>query len=293
MLTRRTLIKLQTGVLLAGICLHSTTVAAAQSNASIAKQHLERALSYSAVKDPRAEEEYKQAIAARGGVYPEAWEEFSYYLARALRFEEAAAAWRKYFKQRKTKTKVSSTDLERLKLLDRGALLRSRYDAQQTMSLEEMLELTQLMNRFGSTIAAVPYAERTAELYPQSGEALIALARLIGSEQQERALDLLNRGISFEPNNASFYVARGSYFFYVQRNPRLAEADFRKAIELSNGKNASAWAGLGDSLSFLGRREEAIAAYRHYLSIRPKSAAHNDGEIRKSIELLENNSSKP
>lgn len=290
MLTKQTLTKLQTGILLVGFCLHSVTVTA-QSNASSAKQHLERALSYSAAKDPRAEEEYKQAIAARGGVYPEAWEAFSTYLAYALRFEEAAAAWRKYLKQ--TKTKVSSIELERRKRLDRGALLRSRYEDRRSMSLEEMLELTKLVDRFGSTQDAVPYAERAAELYPQSGEALIALAKLIQNEQRDRALDLLNRGISFEPNNPSFYVARGSYFFWVHGNPRAAEADFRKAIELSRGTNASAWAGLGDSLARIGRRDEAIAAYRHYLSIRPKSAAHYDGEIRKSIELLENNSSKP
>src|SRR5688572_23401509 len=146
MLTKRTLIKLQTGILLVGFCLHSLMVTA-QSNASRAKQHLERALSYSAAKDPRAEDEYKQAIAARGGAYPEAWEAFSTYLAYALRFEEAAAACRKYLKQ--TKTKVSSTELERLKRLDRGALLRSRYDDRQSMSLEEMLELTTLVDRFG------------------------------------------------------------------------------------------------------------------------------------------------
>jgi tetratricopeptide (TPR) repeat protein len=290
MLTKRTLTKLQTGILLVGFCLHSVTVTA-QSNASSAKQHLERALSYSAAKDPRAEEEYKQAIAARGGVYPEAWEAFSTYLAYALRFEEAAAAWRKYLKQ--TKTKVSSIELERRKRLDRGALLRSRYDDRQSMSLEEMLELTKLVDGFGSTQDAVPYAERAAELYPQSGEALIALAKLIKNEQRDRALDLLNRAISFEPNNPSFYVARGGYFFWVQGNPRTAEADFRKAIELSRGTNASAWAGLGDSLARIGRRDEALAAYRHYLSIRPKSAAHYDGEIRKSIELLENNTLKP
>ena len=290
MLTKPTLTKLQTGILLLGFCLPFVTLKA-QQDPSRAKEYLESALSYSAAKDPRAEEEYKRAIAARGGVYPEAWDAFSTYLAYQLRFEEAAAAFRKYLKQ--TKTKVSSTDKERLTHLDRGALLRSRYDDRQSMSVDEMLELTKLMERFGSTKHAVPYAERAAELYPQSGEALIVLAKLIQNEQTDKALDLFNRGISFEPNNSSFYVARGSYFFWVQGNPRTAEADFRKAIGLSRGTNASAWAGLGDSLARIGRTDEAIAAYRHYLSIRPKSAAHYDGEIRKSIELLENSSSKP
>lgn len=290
MLIKRTLTQLQTGIFLVGFCLHSVT-ATAQSDAASAKKHLERASSYSAAKDPRAEEEYKQAIAARGGEYPEAWQAFSNHLAYALRFKEAAAAWRKYLKQ--TKTKVSSRELKHVKRLDRGALLRSRHDDGQSLSLEEMLELTKLVDGFASTQDAVPYAESTAELYPQSGEALVALAELIKNEQRDRALDLLNRAISFEPNNPSFYVGRGSYFFWVQGNPRTAEADFRKAIELSKGTNASAWAGLGDSLARIGRRDEAIAAYRHYLSIRPKNAAHYDGEIRKSIELLESNSSKP
>lgn len=289
MLNRRTLTKLQTGILLVGFCLHSVSLKA-QSNGSSAQQHLERARSYTAAKDSRADEEYKQAIAARRGIYPEAWEAFSSHFAYSLKFQEAAAAWRKYLKQ--TKRNVSSTQLEHLKRLDRGAVLRSRYDERQPMSLADMLELTKLVEGFGSTQAAIPDAERAAELYPQSGEALITLANLIRNQQTDRSLDLLNRAISFELNNASFYVARGKYFFWVQGNPRTAEADFRKAIELSR-TNASAWSGLGDSLARLGRRDEAIAAYRHYLSIRPKREAHYDGEIRKSIELLENNSLKP
>ena len=290
MLIKQRLTKLPTGILLVGFCLHSVTLAA-QSNASSAKQHLERARSYSAAKDPRAEEEFKQAIAARDDKYPEAWEAFSTHLAYALKFKEAATAFRKYLKQ--TKTKVSSTEQQHLKRLDRGALLRSRHERRQSMSLEEMLELTKLVDGFGAPEDAVPYAEKTVELFPQSGEALIALAELIKNQQRERAFDLLNRAISFDPNNPSFYVARGRYLFWVQGNPRAAEADFRKAIELSNGTNFSAWAGLGDSLARTGRKDEAIAAYRQYLSIRPKSAAHYDGEIRKSIELLENSGSKP
>ncbi len=71
MLSQRTLTEWQTVILLFGFCLHSVT-ATAHSNESTSKQHLERAQSYSAAKDPRAEDEYKQAIAARGGVYPEA-----------------------------------------------------------------------------------------------------------------------------------------------------------------------------------------------------------------------------
>src|SRR5690348_1905913 len=133
MLSKQTSTNLQTVMLLMGFCLNAITVTA-QSSASSAKQHLERALSYSSAKDLRAEEEYKQAIAARHGVYPEAWEAFSTHLSYALRFREAAAAWRKYLKQRKTK--ASPSELEHLKRLDRGASLRSRYEDRQSMSLD-------------------------------------------------------------------------------------------------------------------------------------------------------------
>lgn len=289
-LTNQTLRILLTILLLIGLCLASATLAA-QSNVLSAKEHLERARSYSGIKDPRAEKEYKLAIAHRGGVYPEAWQELSTYLAHALRFKEAAAAWRKYLKQ--SKTSVSTSESEHLKRLDRGALLKSRHDDGEPLSLEEMLEVTRLVDRYGSKEIAVPYAEKAVELYPQSGEALVVFAELIQNEQKDKALDLLNRAVTFEPNNQSFYVTRGKYLFWVQGNLSAAEADFRKAIDLSKGTNASAWVGLGDSLARAGRRDEAIAAYRRYLSIRPKSAAHYDGEVRKSIELLENDVSKP
>ena len=73
-------------LLLIAFCLASAT-SAAQSNVSSAKGHLERARSYSSIGDPRAEKEYKQAIAHRGGVYPEAWQGLSTYLAHALRLK--------------------------------------------------------------------------------------------------------------------------------------------------------------------------------------------------------------
>ncbi len=288
MRTKLTLQILLTIILLTGFCLPTVT---GQSNASRAKEHFERAVSYVASDDPRAEEEYKQAIADRRGVYPAAWEGLSRYLAHALRFEEAAAAWRKYLQQ--TNEKVGPRALEQLKRLERGASLKSQSDKGTSLTLEERLELIKLVDEFGSKGDAVPYAEKAVELYPESANALVSLAELIKREQSERALDLLNRAIAFEPNDPSFYVVRGGYFFWVHGNSAAAELDFRKAIELSQGSNASAWAGLGDSLAREGRRDEAIAAYRKYLSIRPKSAAHYDGEIRKSIEMLEHGSSKP
>jgi tetratricopeptide (TPR) repeat protein len=149
-----------------------------------------------------------------------------------------------------------------------------------------MIELVNFVAGSGERSDAVPYAEKAVALYPASTRALVTLAGLIRWQQKEKALELLDRAVAFEPNDPSMYVARGWCYFWAYGNPVKAEVDFRRAIELSKGANVSAWAGLGDSLARQGRRDEAIAAYNKYLSIRPKSVAHNDGEIRKSIEML-------
>ena len=73
------------------------------------------------------------------------------------------------------------------------------------------------MDWYGSKEFAVPYAEKAVELYPQSGEALVALAELIKNEQKDNALDLLNRAVAFELNDQSFYVSRGKYFLLGSR----------------------------------------------------------------------------
>lgn len=271
-----------------GLCLQS---AAIQSDVSSAKEHFERARSYSAANDSRAEQEYRKAIAVRGGVYPEAWEWLGRHLAHGLRFDEAAAAWRIYLKQ--TSEKVPTTAVDQLKRLERAAQLKVQVNGDGALSIEEYVELIKLVDGFGSKEDAIPYAEKAVKLYPESAKALICLAELIKNPQSDRALELLNRAIAFEPNEPAVYVSRGSFFFWVRGNSGEAEADFRRAIELSRGLNASAWAGLGDALAQQGHRDEAIAAYRKYLSIRPKSAAHYDGEIRKSIRMLQSKSSAP
>jgi len=269
----------------AGFCIHYVK---AQSDFVSAREHFERARSYSSADDPRAEEEYRQAIADRAGVYPEAWEWLSRCLAHKLRLPEAVTAWRTYIKQ--AGRKVLPTAQAQLHSLERGAELKSRSDSGEFLSAEESVELVRLVDGFADSRDAVPYAEKAVKLHPESAKALLALANLIKTEQKDRALELFNRAVVFEPNDPSVYNARGGYYFWVRLDPIKAELDYRRAIELSNGLIAAPWAGLGDSLALLGRRDEALAAYRKYLSIRPKSAAHYDGEIKKSIEMLQSKS---
>lgn len=274
------------------IFLSHTLLVQAQSprlNRDSAREHLERAQSYESSGDPRAEQEYRQAIADRGGVYAEAWEELSEYLAERQRFDEAANAFRKYLKQARHKGRP--VNLARLHRLDRAAELKSKSDRGDTLSAEEMVELVRLVEGSGSRRDAVPYAEKALKQHPESAMVLVALARLIRWEQKERSLELLNQAVAFEPNDPAMYTARGWHYYWAIGSSSQAEADFRRALEISKGSDASAWAGLGDALAGQRRRDEAVAAYRKYLSIRPKSAAHYDGEIRKSIDKLQSNPS--
>ena len=177
-----------------------------QSIKPSAKAHFERAQSYDAQGDPRAEQEYRQAIAKGAGVYPEALEWLSYYFAKRLRFTEAANSWRTYVQQA---DQSSATDFEKLRLLERAAKLKSRIDAGESMTADEMVEMIHLVDRFGQKGAGIPYAERAIQLHPGSASVLVALADLIKFQQKDRALELLNRAVALKDQDPSGYVARG------------------------------------------------------------------------------------
>jgi tetratricopeptide (TPR) repeat protein len=264
----------------------------AQSDRQRAQQHLERGLSYSYWDDPRAEEEYKQAIAIRAGVYPEAWNSLSDFLWGRLRFEEAADAWQKYLEQSPA-SKIPKFAKDLQKRLKRAAFLKSKSDKGETLSLVESLDLTILIEGFGSEAQGLPYAEKTVQLYPESSKALVKLAELIDWKQKDRARELFNRAIAFEPREPANYLARAQFHYWVDVNATQAAEDFRKVIELGDDKNASAWWGLGGTLARLGRRDEAIAAFKKYLSLRPVSVAEHDKDVIKAIELLKNGTLKP
>jgi tetratricopeptide (TPR) repeat protein len=255
-----------------------------QSTNRVSREHFERARSFESAGDNRAEPEYRMAISVRRGVYPEAWGSLSYYLAKRLRFREAADSWRKYLNQRSGKS--TAGDLQILSSLERAAELKVRTDTRQTVTADELIDLVHLIDRFGQRSEAISYAEQGLNLHPESVKLLLALADLIKFEQKERALELLNRAVAFQSQDASVYTGRGWYYVWVTGNLAAAEADFNRAIELSKGLNASAWQGLGDTLARIGRRNEAVDAYRKYLAVRPQSAAHHDEIIRESIKSL-------
>lgn len=82
-----------------------------------------------------------------------------------------------------------------------------------------MVELIKVVDRFGSSTDAIPYAEKAVELYPQSAKALVALAELIKTEQQVRALELLDRAITLELNEPAFMYRDGDISSGLRQTP--------------------------------------------------------------------------
>lgn len=251
-----------------------------------AKKHLERALS-SYSNDPLAEEEYRKAIKANGGFYPEAWSQVASYYANRFRFAEAVTAQQNYLAQVNPK-EFDQTALEKLSVWDRASKLKALHDAGEQLSAEEAIDLTNLIDRFGVHGDALPYAENAVKLHPESSRALVTLAKLMGPQQRDRALELLNRAVTFQPYEPAVYVARAWCQYQNFGRYTDAETDFRRAIELSKGSSASAWVGLADTLNLLGQKQAAIDAYKKYLSIRPKEVAFHDGRVEEVIERLQN-----
>jgi tetratricopeptide (TPR) repeat protein len=248
----------------------------------------EKARSLDTSGDPRAEEEYRRAIAARKGVYPEAWKWLSSYLAKRLRFAEAEQALRTAVKQ--TQENVWEGDRQQVKQFKRAAELKSRSDEGGSLSAAESVELVKVIDQYGKREAALPYAEKAVADYPNSAKALTTLAALLtwDLQQRQRAIILLNQAVSLEPANPDVYLARGSGYYRCLGDGIQAETDFRRAMELSKEPStvAGAWYGLGDALAKQGRWKEAISAYQKFLKLRPKTAAHHDGAVRKSIADL-------
>lgn len=228
-----------------------------------AKQHLDRARELTLSNDPRAEQEYRLAIEARGGHYPEALQELRFYFQRQLRFSEAAATLEDYIGQ--TPREDHTDELEELRNLQRAARLQKDINDSEKPALTDLIEFASLVARHGKLRDSVPYAERAVSLYPKSSEAHILLARsLIGTGQQERRYELLLKAIEIDPSNPKAHHQLGWYYIEMLRGQESID-EFRKALELSNEQLTDAWQGLGWALSQLGQKKEAVEAFRNYL----------------------------
>jgi len=134
--------------------------------------------------------------------------------------------------------------------------------------------------RFTATdnLEAQRLLQQSAELDPGFGDAQAwwAYALVLGmvywetpptAELLDRALAACNRALAFDPQNATFYALRGRI--------KLARCEYDSALQdnqIAIGLNpsfAAAHCGLGDSLAYEGRYQEAIDRFEKAVALSP------------------------
>jgi tetratricopeptide (TPR) repeat protein/DNA-binding winged helix-turn-helix (wHTH) protein len=107
------------------------------------------------------------------------------------------------------------------------------------------------------------------ERYPTDAEAHHRLAiLLVGEEQVEEAVAILERARTIEPRSAEVLNALGNVNALLSRHDAAIEAH-RRYVELDPNE-ANAWDSLGISLQWAGRYDEALHAYGRALELQPE-----------------------
>ncbi|TCO09248.1 tetratricopeptide repeat protein [Natronoflexus pectinivorans] len=98
---------------------------------------------------------------------------------------------------------------------------------------DPILLLHEIYEQTGDSAKMGPNLKRGFELFPDDDRILTSLINFyLLSEQNEQALEYLNTAIDGDPENFSFYNARG-VLYDMSGEYELAEVEYRKAIELN------------------------------------------------------------
>jgi tetratricopeptide (TPR) repeat protein/transglutaminase-like putative cysteine protease len=110
----------------------------------------------------------------------------------------------------------------------------------------------------------------------------LALRGLLALERGKltRALADAEEAIRLSPREPLGYQVRGRVA--LERGTPAALADLQKAVDLSGGKDADALAGLAEALLRAGRHDEAVAAQRQAVKLRP-----GDRELAEQLTAME------
>ena len=255
---------------------------------SKAQEYFDRATDLAARNDPQAEQQYRFAIEARGGKYPEAWQGLERVYHSQLRFSEAAVALENYVAL--TPSRKHDGEVEELFKLREAANLKNLIDRSGEPPLNQLLQFIPIVAAYAGLEKAFTYAERAITLYPDSSAAFLTAARFMppnAMDQERRRLTLIEKAISLEPSSSAAHAQLGWYYLSIRSHLEQSTAEFRKALELSGDSNADAWNGLGQCLAIQGRNQEAVNAYLNYLRMR-KVPSQYDNYIKREIERLKN-----
>lgn len=98
---------------------------------------------------------------------------------------------------------------------------------------DAVLLLHEVYAQSGDSAKMAPNLKRGFELFPEDDRILTTLINYyLQTEQNDEALNYLNTAIEADPNNVSFYNARG-VLFDLSKDFYKAEAEYKKALELN------------------------------------------------------------
>src|SRR5262249_23254035 len=104
---------------------------------------------------------------------------------------------------------------------------------------------------------------------PTHAEALLSLARLVGSRYEEEAIGLLSRWSERKPADIAPWIVLARLYVTAQK-PQLAETAFRRGLEQSAG-NVDALTGLGRVLSSGRKHDDALEIWSRLAALQPQS----------------------
>jgi tetratricopeptide (TPR) repeat protein len=150
-----------------------------------------------------------------------------------------------------------------------NALLQGRFygfretEADYRKAIEFLTQATQIDPRY-----ALAWSELSSAWIGLSGDFLEGSA---APEANAKAREAVERALALSPDLAAAHNARGNLLQLVDFDWRGAEAEYRRALELSP-KDAHAQLNLGCALASYGEMDQAIELTRQALVIEPLSA---------------------
>lgn len=134
-----------------------------------------------------------------------------------------------------------------------------KFTSEDNLEAQRLLQKSfQLDENFGEAYAWWAYASVLGMVYWQTPSS---------QERLDQALQACNRALSLDGQNATFYSLRGRVLL-ARREYDSAVRDNEMAISL-NPSFAAAHCGLGDSLAYEGRNEEAAICFERAVNLSP------------------------
>src|SRR5512138_109570 len=112
------------------------------------------------------------------------------------------------------------------------------------------------------------YSMRVLEREPRAAEAYFVLALIAAAHDQfAKALDVIERALRFDPDNAIYHAHRGRFLIGLRRFAEALQAA-EQGIR-AGPRDALTWDTLGVVLTRAGAHEKAVAPYRQAVALDP------------------------